>query len=548
MSFSVGSGGVRDKEIHQAPMAKKVERRPVSLSFKEKLLSPGGLGFLVSHDEEDDIVSGWRGFFAKKNAEMESADGVKESHADVDECNVPPSQCPVLSITQEQYTSWCRPWMNSLIIKALGLSVPKHVLFDRVRQMWKPQQPLKVVPLSNGYYIVSFSNKEDMDYAFSEGPWMIDDHYLLVQRWRPNFDPWRADCQKKIVVWTPLLPAFKVFGEERQLVYEGLHLVCFGCGMYGHEKMVCLDRERWDGVLEKVASSNANDGQENQSLADDGNISTKQSTVVVGDSEEVKHGPGEDVITGRKSNVGKDERYSVDVSKRAVIGKTEHARCTDKRTEVEVKKGGSTRANLETPTSLFGGEVRSATSGRHDFLGPQMLLRCEFRRGPNDLEDMGGVNGGSGVRKGLMQDLQGVMAQESRETIGGARAGFLNGNKPHLMGGDLKKSNSILGPSEKPKPEWVVVGSKRKKEEKLKFFGKENKPNDRPKSKLIKEVAKGAHFVEITNQFSSLPTDDMKDGASSEVLHPVESIGVPPVTKVLVSKDWNGCNNSLGIR
>ncbi|KAI9075481.1 hypothetical protein K1719_042569 [Acacia pycnantha] len=108
---------------------------------------------------------------------------------------------PALSMTEEQYTSWCRPWMNSLIIKVLGLSVPKHVLFDRVRRMWKPQQPLKVVPLNNGYYIVSFSNKEDRDYAFSEGPWMIDDHYLLVQRWRPNFNPWKADCQRKIAVW-----------------------------------------------------------------------------------------------------------------------------------------------------------------------------------------------------------------------------------------------------------------------------------------------------------------------------------------------------------
>ncbi|KAI9117180.1 hypothetical protein K1719_011346 [Acacia pycnantha] len=74
--------------------------------------------------------------------------------------------------------------------------------------MWKPQQPLKVVHLSNGYYIVSFSNKEDRDYAFSKGPWMIDDHYLLVQCWRPNFNPWRADRHRKIAVWVriPDLP------------------------------------------------------------------------------------------------------------------------------------------------------------------------------------------------------------------------------------------------------------------------------------------------------------------------------------------------------
>ncbi|KAI9084199.1 hypothetical protein K1719_033870 [Acacia pycnantha] len=127
---------------------------------------------------------------------------------------------------------------------------------------------------------------EDRDYALYEGPWMIDDHYLLVQRWRPNFNPQKADCQRRITVWVripdlpmefctvealgiignmigkmikidrstsiydkgefaricvevdlqqPLLPAFTAFGEDKQLVYEGLHWVCFQCGLYGHE-------------------------------------------------------------------------------------------------------------------------------------------------------------------------------------------------------------------------------------------------------------------------------------------------------------------------
>ncbi|KAK4265130.1 hypothetical protein QN277_026220 [Acacia crassicarpa] len=84
--------------------------------------------------------------------------------------DAPTSSYPVLSITAEQYTAWCRPWMNSLIIKVLGLSIPKHVLIDKVRRMWKPKQPLKIVPLSNEYYIVSFSSKEDRDYAYYEGP------------------------------------------------------------------------------------------------------------------------------------------------------------------------------------------------------------------------------------------------------------------------------------------------------------------------------------------------------------------------------------------
>ncbi|KAI9108176.1 hypothetical protein K1719_021049 [Acacia pycnantha] len=290
-TFVFGSAGLRDhSKASQEKVTERETRRPVSLSYKEKLLAPGGLGFLVSHADEDDIVHGWKVFFAKKITELETETGGDEITRDDGMEDLPTSEFLVLSMTADQYTAWCRPWMNSLIIKVLGLAVPKQVLIDCVRRMWKPRQPLKVVPLSNEYYIVSFSSKEDRDYALYEGPWMIDDHYLLVQRWRPNFNPWRADCQRRIAVWVqipdlpmelctveslgmignmigkmikidrstsiydkgefaricvgvdlqkPLLPAFTAFGKNKQLVYEGLHSVCFECGLYEHDKMRC---------------------------------------------------------------------------------------------------------------------------------------------------------------------------------------------------------------------------------------------------------------------------------------------------------------------
>ncbi|KAI9087981.1 hypothetical protein K1719_030311 [Acacia pycnantha] len=109
-----------------------------------------------------------------------------------------------LNFTAEEYTNWCLPWMNSLIIKVLGASFPTYVIRDRINRMWHPNDALKLIPLSNGYYILSFSNKEDREYAFQEGPWMIEDHYLIVQRWRPNFSPWKADLQCIIAAWVRL--------------------------------------------------------------------------------------------------------------------------------------------------------------------------------------------------------------------------------------------------------------------------------------------------------------------------------------------------------
>ncbi|KAI9103645.1 hypothetical protein K1719_023268 [Acacia pycnantha] len=137
-----------------------------SLSYRDKLLSPGCGGFLVNHSEEDDIVKGWRDYFHKMNG--------KEPYRDLEESDEEnnPMEAMLegkpgrLSFSAEEYTTWCLPWMNSLIIKVMGASFPTYVIRDRINRMWHPKETLKLVPLSNGYFIVSFFNKEDREYAF----------------------------------------------------------------------------------------------------------------------------------------------------------------------------------------------------------------------------------------------------------------------------------------------------------------------------------------------------------------------------------------------
>ncbi|KAI9105038.1 hypothetical protein K1719_022754 [Acacia pycnantha] len=159
------------------------------LSYRDKLLSPGCARFLVKHAEEDDIMHGWKDYFHKMN-EQEPHGDVEETDEEENETTRRMEGKPrKLCFTAEEYSTWCLPWMNSLIIKVLGANFPTYVIRDCINRMWRPKDALKLIPLSNGYYIVSFSNKEDWDYAFQEVPWMIEDHYLIVQRWHPNFNP-----------------------------------------------------------------------------------------------------------------------------------------------------------------------------------------------------------------------------------------------------------------------------------------------------------------------------------------------------------------------
>lgn len=122
---------------------------------------------------------------------------------------------------------------------------------------------------------------------------MIANHYLTVQTWKRNFNPWNETICS-VAVWVrlprlpgdyydrkfffslgnkigkaikvdemtlrrertmfarlcvevdlnaPLLPSYIVDGNALKIEYEGLHLICFGCGKFGHSKEFCPARK-----------------------------------------------------------------------------------------------------------------------------------------------------------------------------------------------------------------------------------------------------------------------------------------------------------------
>ena len=70
----------------------------------------------------------------------------------------------------------------------------------RWRKIWNLQGEYEFIDMENEYYLVRFSIVKDYNFVVQEGPWLIIDHYLVVQRWRPNFDPFK-DNSHKIAIW-----------------------------------------------------------------------------------------------------------------------------------------------------------------------------------------------------------------------------------------------------------------------------------------------------------------------------------------------------------
>ncbi|XP_031112039.1 uncharacterized protein LOC116016010 [Ipomoea triloba] len=188
---------------------------------------------------------------------------------------------------------------------SLGKSVGYNYLLRRLQNMWKPEGHMELIDLEEEYYLAKFELQKDYDYAKFEGPWMVLDHYVLVQEWRPNFDP-LTDKTEKLLVWVrfpslsieyfdddflrkignkvgrpikidnttsiatrrkfaricvevdiskPLLSKFTVEDKVCLIEYEGIHMVCFKCGVFGHRK---------DNCGQSMSTANRADGEQGE--------------------------------------------------------------------------------------------------------------------------------------------------------------------------------------------------------------------------------------------------------------------------------------------
>ncbi|XP_031127559.1 uncharacterized protein LOC116029652 [Ipomoea triloba] len=197
--------------------------------------------------------------------------------------------CPTVRLSVREKEQIREPWRQTLIIKVMGRRVGYAYLLRRLTTMWKPKGRLELIALENDYFLVRFGLREDLEFAKYEGPWMTLDHYLIVKDWVPTFDP-TVDTTENVLVWVrfpnlpvefynllclrkignklgrtvrvdhttslvsrgkfarvcveiditkPLISTFTLEGKVWKVAYEGIHLVCFACGMYGHRLEAC---------------------------------------------------------------------------------------------------------------------------------------------------------------------------------------------------------------------------------------------------------------------------------------------------------------------
>ncbi|XP_015955326.1 uncharacterized protein LOC107479731 [Arachis duranensis] len=224
-------------------------------------------------------------------------------------------------------------------VKLLGRKVAYGILKRRLDTMWAKSGGINLIDVGNGFFVVRFYSEEDYWNVLEGGLWLLFDHYLTIHQWAPDFNAFGAEINK-VTAWVrlPDLPIeyydkqfletvgdqigktlkvdmntanrsrgkfarlcveldlsklleakYIVNGSTYYIEYEGLHMICFSCGRFGHVHDSCMNtsgqansREEREGVLNQDGEENilgANEGSV-QNMQEGGNQTVKGKEVI----------------------------------------------------------------------------------------------------------------------------------------------------------------------------------------------------------------------------------------------------------------------------
>lgn len=209
-------------------------------------------------------------------------------------------RCPAILLSKAEKIRMRKPWKQALIIKLLDGKIGYMGLMRRLKRKWNLKGELTLTDVGCQYYIARFSNDADYQYVLTQGPWLIDDNYLTIRKWVPNFVPDEAPI-KVLTAWVripnlaveyfdttflhkigskigrvlrvdktttqaergqftrlsveiditkPLLSKFWLKGRVWKIQYEGIKMICYNCGKMGHTASECSKEQ--DHVMDEM--------------------------------------------------------------------------------------------------------------------------------------------------------------------------------------------------------------------------------------------------------------------------------------------------------
>ncbi|XP_028771466.1 uncharacterized protein LOC114728699 [Neltuma alba] len=150
-------------------------------SYRESLMGFNGVAIGSSVMEEDDLLKGDDDFYWKMPEPSEEVNKLMEIY-------------PVVPATQDEFNEWCELWNHSMILTILGKRFNLYWLKEFFKKAWGFSS-FELIDLPKNYFLARFTDTKQWRNHYRkvlcEGPWIVGQHCVLVQRWNPYFNPYQ---------------------------------------------------------------------------------------------------------------------------------------------------------------------------------------------------------------------------------------------------------------------------------------------------------------------------------------------------------------------
>ncbi|KAL4278661.1 hypothetical protein GQ457_03G021150 [Hibiscus cannabinus] len=133
---------------------------------------------------------------------------------------------------------------HTIIVWLLGRAIGYKVLLDRIYGLWHPRGELQLIDLENNYYLVRF--EDERDYAdFNRGVARFRRMRSILRVIKVDYNTKAGERGKfvrlaiSVDLNKPLRSCIGIDNFVQKIEYEGLHRICYSCGIYGHDAESC---------------------------------------------------------------------------------------------------------------------------------------------------------------------------------------------------------------------------------------------------------------------------------------------------------------------
>ncbi|KAF9685155.1 hypothetical protein SADUNF_Sadunf03G0025000 [Salix dunnii] len=143
-----------------------------------------------------------------------------------------------------------RPWKSAIIIKLMGRPLTFNFLRDRLLRRWQLKGPMTLIDLENNFFyceVLAGRRHEVCSYWRFDVLEKIENLIGITVKVDPHTMSQSRGKFARICVELdiskPLTPFIEVEGRTYGVVYEGIQVICFECGHYGHGRDNCPLKE-----------------------------------------------------------------------------------------------------------------------------------------------------------------------------------------------------------------------------------------------------------------------------------------------------------------